>query len=132
MENASKALIIAGAILVSILLISVGVIIINSTGKMTDQVGTSTDKMAIDTFNAQFTSYEGNAVSSSQIKALVSGINSSNGSNEATSSADEKYVELAWTSPLTGVGDLKTTKKYKVSLSYDTTTGYVNKVTISE
>ena len=46
MENASKALIIAGAILVSILLISVGVIIINSTGKMTDQVGTSADKMA--------------------------------------------------------------------------------------
>ena len=131
MENASKALIIAGAILVSILLISVG-IIINSTGKMTDQVGTSADKMAIDTFNAQFTSYEGNAVSSNQIRALVSGINSSNGSNEATSSADEKYVELAWTSPLTGVGDLKTTKKYKVSLSYDTTTGYVNKVTISE
>ena len=132
MENASKALIIAGAILVSILLISVGVIIINSTGKMTDQVGTSTDKMAIDTFNAQFTSYEGNAVSSSQIKALVSGINSSNGSNNATSSADETYVELAWTSPLTGASDLKTTKKYKVSLSYDTATGYVNKVTISE
>ena len=60
---------------------------------MTDQVGTSADKMAIDTFNAQFTSYEGNAVSSNQIRALVSGINSSNGSNEATSSADEKYVE---------------------------------------
>lgn len=32
MENASKALIIAGAILISILLISVGVLIMNSTG----------------------------------------------------------------------------------------------------
>ena len=32
MENASKALIIAGAILISILLIWVGVLIMNSTG----------------------------------------------------------------------------------------------------
>ena len=42
MENASKALIIAGAILISILLISVGVIIMNSTG---DIGGTHKDKV---------------------------------------------------------------------------------------
>lgn len=129
MENASKALIIAGAILVSILLISIAVIIINSTGKMNDQVGTTTDTMAIETFNSQFTNYEGSAVTASQIKSLVSKVKASNATNDATSSADEKYVEIVWTSPLTGASDLKTTQKYEVSLDY-AANGYVNKVTI--
>lgn len=37
MENASKALIIAGAILISILLISLGIIMFNSSKSTTDQ-----------------------------------------------------------------------------------------------
>lgn len=37
MENASKALIIAGAILVSILLISLGIVMFNSSKGTTDQ-----------------------------------------------------------------------------------------------
>lgn len=37
MENASKALIIAGAILISILLISLGIIMFNSSKGTTDQ-----------------------------------------------------------------------------------------------
>lgn len=137
MENASKALIIAGAILVSILLISIGVIIINSTGDMTDQVGSTADTMAIETFNSQFTNYEGSAVSAAQVKSLVSKVNASNATNDATPAngntpASEKYVAIVWTSPLTGVGSLKNTQKYKVELGYDASTGYVNSVTISQ
>lgn len=125
MENASKALIIAGAILVSILLISIGVIIINSTGNMTDQVGTTTDTMAIETFNSQFTNYEGR-VSASQVKALVSKVNASNAAN-----GTERQVTLTWNGGLTAA-TLKSTEKYTVSLNYDTTTGYVNGVTVSK
>lgn len=124
MENASKALIIAGAILVSILLISIGVIIINSTGNMTDQVGTTTNTMAIETFNSQFTNYEGK-VSASQVKALVSKVNASNASN-----GTDKQVTLTWNNSLTAA-TLKSTEKYTVSLGY-ATTGYVNSVTISK
>lgn len=124
MENASKALIIAGAILVSILLISIGVIIINSTGNMTDQVGTTTDTMAIETFNSQFTNYEGK-VSASQVKALVSKVNASNASN-----GTDKQVTLTWNNSLTAA-TLKSTEKYTVSLGY-AATGYVNSVTISK
>ena len=40
MENASKTLIIAGAILVSILLVTSGIIIFNSTRGITDNAGT--------------------------------------------------------------------------------------------
>ena len=45
MENASKALIIAGAILISILLISVGILVFNSTKGVTDNAGNAGDVM---------------------------------------------------------------------------------------
>ena len=47
MENASKALIIAGAILISILLISVGILIFNSTSGVTDSAGDTDFAMMI-------------------------------------------------------------------------------------
>jgi len=129
MENASKALVIAGAILVSILLISIGVLIINSTGDMTDRVGTTADTMAIETFNSQFTQYEGDAVSAANIKSLVSKVNASNATNDVTT-GQEKFVAVTWNDSLTAA-TLKTTQKYKVTLSYGTT-GYVSGVTISK
>lgn len=43
MENASKALIIAGAILISILLVSLGIIMFNSSKGTTDQAGDTAD-----------------------------------------------------------------------------------------
>jgi len=47
MENASKALIIAGAILISILLISVGILIFNSTRGFTDNASATDDAMEL-------------------------------------------------------------------------------------
>lgn len=45
MENASKALIIAGAILISILLISLGIIMFNSSKGTTDQASNTAGAM---------------------------------------------------------------------------------------
>lgn len=130
MENASKALIIAGAILISILLISVGVIIMNQTSKVTDGVGGSVDTMAIETFNSQFLNYEGEKKNAQQVKALVSKVNASNATNEVTSDTQEKYVSIDWKDGL-DPSTLKTTQKYTVKMDY-AGTGYINKVTISK
>ena len=130
MENASKALIIAGAILISILLISVGILVMNSTGNMQDQVSSSADSMAIETFNSQFLSYETDTNSAAQIRTLISKVNASNASNDATTTADEKYVEVAWGQGLSA-STLKSTKRYTVTVGY-ATTEYINKLTISE
>ena len=78
MENASKALLIAASVLIVILLIGVGMVIFNSIGSTTDQVGSQAESMAIQTFNAQFTQYEGNSVSASTVKQLINKINTSN------------------------------------------------------
>lgn len=78
MENASKALIIAGAILLSILLIGVGMYIYNSSmGNIEGAIG-QMESQEIDMFNSQFTSYEGTKVKGSQVKALLGTIISNN------------------------------------------------------
>ena len=71
MENASKALIIAGAILIAILLISVGIMVMNSMNKPIDEIGTEADSQKAQMFNAKFTSYAGKDKSASQIRLLL-------------------------------------------------------------
>ena len=129
MENASKALVIAGAILVSILLISIGVLIINSTNKMTDQVGGTSDTMAIQSFNAQFTAYEGTENTAAQIKELQSKVNASNAANNVTTAGQPKFVTFTL-SGITSMAALLNTSRYTVNLSY-ADTGYIDTITVS-
>ena len=138
MENASKALIIAGAILIAILLISVAVIIMNSTGSMQDRVGKTADTMEIQTFNSNFTSYEGTNISASQVKALLSLIKSSNAANGvADTAADkqsttEKYVYLDnSTGTISSITAVSSNKTYTVEVT-EYYKGYVNKIKITE
>ena len=69
MENASKALIIAGAILLSILIIGIGMYIYNAAKEVMSSV--NLDKYQIQEFNEQFNSYAGNN-NGSKAKTLVS------------------------------------------------------------
>ena len=57
MENASKALIIAGAILLSILLISLGIMIFNTAQDTTKNSGMT--QAQVSAFNNKFSKYEG-------------------------------------------------------------------------
>lgn len=70
MENASKALLIAGAILLCILIIAIGMFIYNSASStITDSMSTLSTQ-EVDAFNNQFTSYEGKQTGSN-VKALM-------------------------------------------------------------
>ncbi|MEE0865899.1 MAG: hypothetical protein U0L98_03780, partial [Clostridia bacterium] len=57
MENASKALIIAGAILLAILIISLGILIFSQAQDTVGSVNMSEQEMMA--FNNKFTAYEG-------------------------------------------------------------------------
>ena len=70
MENASKALIIAGAILLSILIIAVGIFVFNGANSTITDSMTSMSTQEIEAFNNQFTSYTGEQ-SGSNVKALI-------------------------------------------------------------
>ena len=92
MENASKALIIAGAILLSILIIALGIFVFNAAkgAVKTDQLD-ATEKA---TFNDPISQYEG-SVQGSSVKALLSHLISNAGSNAKSGERlpDIKYVD---------------------------------------
>ena len=68
MENASKALIIAGAILLAILLISLGIMIFNQAQDTVNNSGMS--QAEITAFNNKFLKYEGTQ-KGSVVKSLI-------------------------------------------------------------
>ena len=70
MENASKALIIAGAILLSILIIAIGIYIFNGANSTVVNSMQSMTTSEIEAFNNQFLSYDGKQ-SGSNVKALI-------------------------------------------------------------
>lgn len=76
MENASKALIIAGAILLSILIISLGILIFSQAQDTINSVNMS--EQEIQAFNNKFTPYQGDNVRGSQVNALVQAVVSNN------------------------------------------------------
>lgn len=59
MENASKALIMAGGVLIGILLISLAVYLFADFGSTSAEINAQNAQKQITQFNSQFTSYEG-------------------------------------------------------------------------
>lgn len=84
MENASKALIIAGAILIAILLISVGIVVLNSTSGVTDEAENLGDTMSVQVFNQQFAKYCGENVRGSTVRDLKTYVESYKHSKDAS------------------------------------------------
>ena len=76
MENASKALIIAGAILVAILLISVGILVMNSINQPLEQGKNEADSLAAQIFNKKYKMHAGNNKTAEEARELFVLVNS--------------------------------------------------------
>ena len=124
MENSSKALIIAGSILVAILLISVGVIIMNSTGNTQQTVEDMANSTAIRSFNSQLTPYEGTNQSAAQVRSLMSTVNALASSTGKTINV---YNGAAGTTSL-DASSLASNQKYTVKFEY--TNGYISTIRV--
>ena len=119
MENASKALIIAGAILIALVLIGVGMLLINGIGGFTDSASSRMDEMTISTTNARFTPYEGKQTGSN-IRALIDAIATYNRNADDTAKvqfngADCTQAESSDLKKKTSIG-----VQYTVSFEYET------------
>lgn len=126
MENASKALIIAGAILISILLISVGIMVMNSTDSVTGGVGKEMDAQEIQMFNSKFENYIGESVRGSSVRTLLTTIDSNNATAD-----DDRQVKVSGLGESTDAiaTQIKSTAKYKVEKV--TTKGIITEIKIS-
>lgn len=144
MENASKALIIAGAILLAILIIGLGMFIYNQAADTLD--GAQLDGQKVDSYNREFLQYEGTK-QGSQVKTLLNNIKAHNRKAEDASqviiATEEEYESNAKVSAPSeeskedvddGISGIKilSAKTYNITFAYDPDSGYVTAVGITE
>ena len=139
MENASKALIIAGAILLAILLISLGIMIFNQAQDTVNNSGMS--QAEITAFNNKFLKYEGTR-SGSEVKAMCNEVIASN----ADSSNANRIIGVYYNddaiiyvgNPKNSTNDILTSKNYNVEMVYATssatnkTKGCISQIKITD
>lgn len=131
MENASKALIVAGAILIAILLISVSIMVINSTDNITSSVGDKMSIQEVEAFNSQFTSYSGEQKGSS-IRTLMNEVSASN-AQYAQDNINQITVQLGGAASTTSdvIAHVRASRTYTVEVTIDEAgTGLVNTINI--
>lgn len=137
MENASKALLIAGSVLIAIVLIAVGIKILSSTKGVTQQVDTVSNNLEVSIFNSQFLQYEGEQ-RGSQVKALLRLVTQNNAKNsnqidvmegtcdkESGQTQDEPVDNI-----VNFINNIQTNVIYKVEVIIKTNTGYVDGVCV--
>ena len=135
MENATKALMIAGAVLIAIMIIGIGMMIYQSaSGTINDAMG-SVDQIAIDSFNGDLIGYEGTQ-KGTQVKALITKIITLNSTNKEAH--PERVITLNYAGSDVADENLSTTrvqvvagKSYDVTMGY-ATSGYINNITVVE
>ena len=150
MENASKALIIAGAILLSILIIAIGMYIYTSSHNSISEAGSQISEQEKTSFNQQWNTYEG-AQGGNNIKALLQKVI---GNCNTNAQEEQRLVDVVCSRPKnTGfsqkninigvdniedsIQELTTLRNfieprhtYYVQLEYDPKTSLVNKIII--
>ncbi len=145
MENASKALLMAGAVLIALLIISLGIMVFNN---MSNSVvnDSSLQKEEITSFNSKITPYLGKNKSGSQVRRLIQLVRSID-QNALNSDDSDRRVSIYYQStPLVKLGktDTKilenattirnlvvTNLYYSVSEEYDEN-GLITKIIISK
>lgn len=128
MENASKALIIAGAILLSILLISLGIMIF---GQAQDTVNNSGMSQAeIQTFNSRFLKYEGTR-SGSVVKTLVNEVIAAktDASTPSTFNVNKSTDGTTVGTAITSTSEIDAKKTYTITMIYGAD-GHISNVLI--
>ena len=151
MENASKALIIAGAILLSILLISLGIMVYNNSKNAVGSADLS--DVQIQSFNSQFTAYtgvSGKTVSANELKNLCEKVMTSNLSENQSKTGKYVYVTGSYIdstgtsktlalgnsvegkyTAITSIPEISASKRYTITPTYSETTSLIWKITVT-
>ena len=129
MENASKALIIAGAILLAILLISLGIMIFNQAQDTVSNSGMS--EAEITAFNNKFLKYEGNQ-KGTMVKSMIQEVLATNANVDVNGGLTVTVVFSGTNAPAqsTTPSTSKIINKNSYSVKLDYSDGRVNKITI--
>lgn len=142
MENATKALIIAGAILVAILLVTMGVALLSNTDGLTGSSNSKLSQLELEEFNGQIVNGVGTNVSGTNVITMLK--------NVQAKIRDKGDIGLVLDCDITGckvttnkeedlikdienmINHVRTTKRYKVDPTKDDNSGYYTKLVIRE
>ncbi len=142
MENASKALLIAGAVLIVIVLISIGMMIVQQSQGIGDQVAEISGNQATTSFNSTFTKYQGSQKGSS-IKTLLEEVSTNNATALKTSQhiVSVTIEDKVGNSSINATTDSKTltqiaativtSARYDVVMDEKDEEGYINSIVIT-
>lgn len=132
MENATKALIIAGAILVSILLVTMGITLLNGANGLTSSNKSTMSELEVRQFNGRLAGGIGSNVTGSDLESML----------ETIEAMKREDPELDMTVTLNGTditadiaGGIKTIKRtarYTVEDGKNQETGLINSITITK
>ena len=136
MENATKALLIAAAILVAILIISLGLVVYNMAAETVQ--GVSLSDTEIQAHNDKFLRYEGEAQRGSQVNAMLQTVLSSN-MNETDEAkkvtvynGSDTASVLLGTSSTTSPDRVDTGASYHVWVVYDTNSRLITEIHVDK
>ena len=130
MDNASKALIMAGAVLISLALVGVGVYIFSSTNTMIGGANKQLDDAAAQMTNSTLGQYAGSNVRGSTVKQLLEKVRISNLNDslpvDVTVTLNGNKIEDANLS----TANITDTKYYTVEITDSNSDGYYDTVAI--
>lgn len=123
MENATKALVIAGAMLTAIAIIALGVGVFNDSAEPVGQVQDTMDTTTLATFNNQFLKYNGKQ-SGSKVKALAGDVMAHNANSDKKVKFNGSDVASSIITAMAGIDSMKA---YNVTMATDAN-GYINSI----
>ena len=139
MENATKALLIAAAVLVAILIISLGLVVYNMASETIGAVNFSGQE--ITAFNEQFIQYQGQHVRGTEVNAMLNTVLSSNMKSRSEGlvpGTDPKFVAVSGAANLAAVDQsivpanmANVSRLYTVQVTMNGTTGFVDTITVT-
>ena len=136
MENATKALLIAAAVLVAILIISLGLVVFNMAAETVNSQNLS--QQEVQAQNEKFARYDGTNKRGSEVNAMLKTVLQSNMDLKATNKSDglvsvisEGGASISLTTGATSITKrADTSKMYDIIVNYDSKSGLVDKITV--
>lgn len=122
MENASKALIMAGAVLIAIVIISMGVYLLSSNQESVNVAADASNTLAIKTYNGTFDKYTTGTIKGSTLKQLF--IDAKTLNNQKSSDAEKISIDF-------DESNIEPYSDYKVQIS-NYKNGYVSSIHVEK
>lgn len=134
MENATKALLIAAAVLIAILIISLGLVVYNNSANTVNQANLSSQE--IQAQNEKFTRYNGNNKRGSEVNSLLQtalnyNLNTTDDGNKVTVTGKNGAPSLATTATSIKT-QADTSALYTIEVQYEGAGGLVSEVIVTK